>query len=442
MKRIFEGWILAVVMAGTLIGFSQAFADTYTGTSWKINGTFGNSMGGAKGSTSYNLVDSGGESIIGDGNGGSYTLNTGYISQLQNSIQLTLQPSGLVGYWPMEDARGTSAQDISINGNNALLQNTPSWGTGKVGGALDFASASSQYAQAANGAALQTSTVTAMAWFKTSTTSTGQTIVAKSGAWQIALSRTTAGRLVIHNQTGDVDVCVDTTAVNDGQWHHVAMTMNSGVASGTKLYIDGALKQTCTATVSNQSGAVTIGSLLTAYYLDGSVDEAKVFNRVFSADEVAAEYNAGVAGVTAGVSLGTIVPGTSNAVQADIITLTDASSYTLAINQDHDLTSGAYTIPSISPGTIASPAAWSEGTTKGLGFTLAGTNATAIPGGWASGANYAALPNTVTGFYTRSGTQSGKDYLTLGLKLDVNVSQAATTTPYTNTVTITGTYTP
>lgn len=438
MKRIVEGWILAVATVGTLIGFSQAFADTYTGTSWKINGTFGNSMGGSRGSTSYNLVDSGGESIIGSGSGGSYTLDTGYVSQLQNSIQLTLQPGGLVGYWPMEDARGTSAQDVSINGNNALLKNTPSWGTGKVGGGLDFVSASSQYAEAANIAALQTNTVTASAWFKTSTTSTGQTILAKSGAWQIALSRTTAGRLVIHNQTGDVDVCADTTVVNDGQWHHVAMTMTSGAANGTKLYIDGALKQTCTATIVNQSGAVTIGSLATAYYLDGSVDEAKVFNRVFSTDEVAAEYNAGVAGVSAGVSLGTVIPGTSNAVQADVITLTDASSYTLAINQDHDLTSGAYTIPAINPGTIGTPAAWSEGSTKGLGFTLVSTNATAIPGGWGSGANYAALPNAITSFYTRS----GKDYLRLGLKLDVSIAQAAATNPYTNTITVTGTYAP
>lgn len=442
MKRVIKAWILGAVTVGTFAGFSQAFADTYTGTSWKINGTLGNSLGGSGSSASYNLVDSGGESIIGSGSGGSYSLNTGYVSQLENSLQLTLQPSGLVGYWPMHDTRGTSAQDLSINANNALLKNTPTWGAGKVGGGLVLVDASSQYAEAANIAALQTSTVTASAWFKTSTTTTGQTILAKSGAWQIALSRTVAGKLVIHNQTGDVDICADTTTVNDNAWHHVVMTMTSGAANGTKLYIDGALKQTCAATVANQSGTLTVGSLGAAYYLNGTVDEAKVFNRVLSTDEVKAEYDAGVAGNTSGVSLGVITPGASNAVQADVITLTDASNYTLAINQDHDLMSGAYTIPAISGGTIASPSTWTEGTTKGLGFTLIATNATAIPGTWGSGANYAALPNTVTSFYTRSGTQSGKDYVTLRLRADVATNQAATTTPYSNAITVTGTYVP
>lgn len=443
MKRVIEVWIVVAVAVGTLVGFSQAFADTYTGTSWKINGTFGNSLGGTGSSASYNLVDTGGESIIGNGSGGSYTITAGYVSQLQNVLQLTLQPKGLVGYWPLEDTRGTSAEDLSINGNNALLKNTPTWASGKVGGALTFANTSSQYAEAANIAALQTSTVTASAWFKTSTATTGQTILAKSGAWQMALSRTTAGKLVIHNQTGDVDVCADATTVNDNAWHYVAMTMSSGTANGTKLYIDGALKQTCTATVSNQSGTVTIGSLGAAYYLNGTVDEPKVFNRVLSSDEIAAEYSAGVAGINSGVALGAITPGASNTVQADVITLTDASGYTLAINQDHNLTSGAYTIPAISGGTIASPAAWSEGTTKGLGFTLTATNATAIPGGWTSGANYAALPNTGTSFYTRSGTQSAKDYVTLRLRADVANTQASTgVTPYTNNITVTGTYVP
>ncbi len=442
MKSFFKAWALTTAVVCTVVGFTGAVAETYSGTSWKINGTFGNSLGGATSSASYNLVDTGGESIIGEGSGGSYTLTAGYVSQLQNALQLTLQPSGLVGYWPMEDTRGTSAQDLSINGNNALLNNTPTWGAGKVDGGLVFVDTSSQFAQAANIAALQTSTVTASAWFKTSTASLGRTIIAKSGAWQIALSRTTAGKLAVHNQTGDADVCVDTTTVNDGAWHHVAMTMNSGAANGTKLYVDGALKQACTATVLNQTGAVTIGSAGAAYYLNGTVDESKVFNRVLSADEIAAEHAAGVDGLVSGVALGAITPGTSNTVQADVIALTDASGYTLSISQDHDLTSGGYTIPALSSGTITTPAAWAEGTTKGLGFTMADTNATPIPIKWATGTKYAALPNVSTSFYTRTGIQSAVDYITLGLRADVGASQATGSAPYVNTVTITGTYTP
>lgn len=296
--------------------------------------------------------------------------------------------------------------------------------------------------RAANIAALQTNAITAGAWFKTSSTATGGTIIAKTGAWQLALSRSTAGKLAIYNPTGDVDVCADATTVNDGAWHYAAMTMDSGVANGTKLYVDGTLKQTCTATVSNQTGTLTIGSLGASYYFNGMIDEAKVFNRIFSADEVKAEYDAGVAGTASGVSLGTIVPSVSNSVSADMIVLTDANNYTLSVSQDRNLTSGANTIPAISSGTIAVPSAWTEGTTKGLGFSLAATNATALPGKWSAGANFAPFPGTATSFYTRSGTQSSKDYITMKLRADAPATTVATATPYTNVVTITGTYVP
>ena len=126
----------------------------------------------------------------------------------------------------------------------------------------------------------------------------------------------------------------------------------------------------------------------------------------------------------------------------DIIVHTDSNGYGLSINQNNDLTSGAYTIPGVA-GSIASPTAWSEGVTKGLGFTLTATNATALPGKWSSGNSFAALPNSATVFYARTGTQSTvADYVTMKLRADVDTSQAATGGAYSNIMTITGTITP
>ena len=442
MYRVIGAMTLLYTLAITLISAPHVNADTYTSPSWKINGSFGNSLGNSSSSASYKLVDTGGESVIGGGSGGSYTMTAGYVSQLQNSIQLSLQPSGLMGYWPFEEGNGTSVGDRSINSNFALTKNNPSWTTGKIGGALNLAGASSQYAEAPNVAALQSSNVTASAWVKTTSTATGGTVIAKNGAWQLALSRSAPGKVAIHNQSNDTDVCVDSLSINDGTWHHVAMTMASGVASGAKLYIDGALRQTCTATVSNQAGSLTIGSLGASYYLTGAIDEAKVFNRVLSDSEIKSEYNAGMAGSLSGISLGTIIPGTSSTAQGDVIVSTDAGGYTLSINQNGNLTNGSSSIPSLASGTIAAPVAWNEGTTKGLGFTLQSTNATAIPAKWGSGASYAAFPGSATSFYTRTGTQANKDYLTVKWRVDVPSNQPASTTPYSNTVTITGTYIP
>lgn len=140
------------------------------------------------------------------------------------------------------------------------------------------------------------------------------------------------------------------------------------------------------------------------------------------------------------ISLGNITPGTSNNATVTASVITDAPDYTLAVNQNNNLQSGAYSITAVS-GSIASPVTWVEGTTKGLGFTLVSTNATAIPGTWSSGNAYAAFPNTSTTFYTRNGFSGGAtDTLTMRVKLDVPNSQAAAA--YTNTVTWVGTTIP
>lgn len=101
---------------------------------------------------------------------------------------------------------------------------------------------------------------------------------------------------------------------------------------------------------------------------------------------------------------------------------------------------GGFSIPSVS-GTIASPTVWSEGTTKGLGFTLYGTNATSLPGTWGSGGNYAAIPAANSTFYTRTNYTAGaKDVINMRLRLDVATSQQSG--DYANQMTIVGTMTP
>lgn len=140
------------------------------------------------------------------------------------------------------------------------------------------------------------------------------------------------------------------------------------------------------------------------------------------------------------INLGSFTPGTSTAATVTASVITDAPGYGLSVNQDHDLQSGAYTISPVS-GSIASPATWVEGATKGLGFTLVSTNATAIPGKWSSGNAYAAFPGGNTTFYTRTGYSGGAtDTLTMRVKLDVASSQQAAS--YSNTVTWVGTTTP
>lgn len=141
------------------------------------------------------------------------------------------------------------------------------------------------------------------------------------------------------------------------------------------------------------------------------------------------------------VAIGTVVPGASNTATLTSNIFTDAPSYGLSISQNANLTSGANSIPAISPGDITTPVLWSEGTTKGLGFTL--TSGPSIPAKWGTvGAyKYAAIPGLDTTFYTRSGYSGGvQDTVVIQPRLDVAPSQVSGA--YSNTVTITATLIP
>lgn len=440
-----RGIVRRIVLAGGALailgGFYEVSADTFSSTNYVINASVMNSTGGLGTSTSYKLVSSAGESVIGDGASGSYKMSAGYVAQLQQSapqsMTLAVQPGGLVGYYPLDENTGTVAGDDSSNAAHGTLVGSPTWATGQVGSALTF-NGSSQAVSVGNNSQTQLTNGTVSAWVK-STASTGtRAIVHKLNSYYLQFS---AGKLALYDWTGAA-TCAATATSTDGNWHHVAMTLQSGVTNGSVLYVDGAAVKTCTWTPVSQTGSLVVGAAYSgsySNYFDGTIDEVKLFNRALSADEIAAERSAGVAGFPAGVAISNIIPGSPASVNTDAIVKTvNVPNYTLTISQDHDLQNGANTIAAIS-GSIASPTAWSDGTTKGFGFTL--MSAPGLDGKWGSGANYAAAPGSATTFYTRTGaSNSVKDVVAMRLKADTTLSTPAG--QYTNQLTITGTITP
>jgi len=440
MKRVIAGLVLlSLVMTGLFA--SSATADRYSSTSYVIDASIMNTAGGSQTSTTYRLTDSVGEGAIGDGASGSYKMGYGYINQLEKSLSLTVQPSGLVAAYSLDQTSG-SIYDDSIYKAPGTLQNAPSSVAGKLGNAFSF-NGTSQAITVGNNTQTQMTNATVETWVKSTTTTGSMAAVSKASNFWLGLGGGKASTYDWPSAT----TTTDTTVIADGNWHHIAITVSNGVANGSSLYVDGVAKKTFTWAPVLVTGWVAIGAVTSngssyLQYFTGSVDHTKVFNRMLSAAEIAAEYSSQNAGYGSGLGLGTITPGTSNTVLSDIIVQTDSAGYTLGVNQDTDLTSGIYTIPAIS-GSIASPVSWTEGTTKGLGFTLTATNATALPGSWSSGNSYAALPSTPTSFYTRTGFQgSTGDYITMRLRADVPSTQVATTSAYSNVMTITGTATP
>ncbi len=431
------------LVAAVCVGIAACFGATvdayrFSSTSYVIDASVANNFGGSESSSSYKLVGTGGESIIGNGSSGSYIMPLGYVAQLPSSLQLTVQPSGLLAFYPLDEPSGTLVHDQSANSIDGAFVATPTPAAGKVGGAYTFDGATG-YAKVGSSSSLTGTEFTIEAWVKTTTSNAIMAAVTKGGNFWLGVNY---GKASIYDWTTSTTCSATTPTVTDGTWHHIAVTLKSGVTTGSVIYIDGVQRQTCTWTALNQVGQPGIGAAQGSpwqQFFNGTLDHVKILSRAMTAEEIAAEYGAQNAGYDSGLTLQTITPGVSNSTTFDVITNTNAPGYNLGINQNHDLQSGGYTIPAVS-GTIASPVTWNEGSTTGLGFSLVSTNATPLPGLWGSGAKYAALPGTSTSYYTRTGQPSAKDVLTMRLRVDTATSQPIGT--YTNLMTITGTITP
>lgn len=442
---------LLVGMVAVLNGaFVRANADRFSSSNYTIDASVGNSFGGSNSSTNYKLVSSGGESVIGNASGGSYKLGAGYVAQLQQSLQMTVQPANLLAYYPLDESTGTLASDGSASAFNGTVSGGATWGTGKLNNALSFDGVDDTVTVPHNSSLNITGDMTISAWVKP--TSLGPFT---SGSANVVSKRTTTAHAPFHlrmkdngqmrfegfsvSSAGYVGVNAATN-IDTSRYYHITGVRSS---SQVKIYIDGVLSNSTawSGVADTNTEAMLIGGATSQFSaFPGNIDEVKIYNRALTDAEVKADYQAQNAGNNSGVSLNTITPGASQTAALDAIILTDAPDYTLSVNQNQNLTSGSNTIPAVS-GSIASPITWSEGSTKGLGFTLYGTTATALPGKWSSGGAYAAFPNSSTSFYDRSGFTSGaKDVLNIRLRADAATSQA--TGDYTNTITWTGTMTP
>lgn len=441
MRGIVRGG-LVMAMAGIVsVTFaSQAMGARFSSTSYVIDASVMNNFGGQGSSTNFKVTGSGGESIIGNGSGGSYKIGAGYVAQLEKGMQLSVQPSGLLGHYPLDETVLPSIYDNSANIVDGTAVASPTSVAGKLGTAISF-NGTSQYAAVGTTSSFTGTTYTIEAWVKTSNNGATMGVMTKGSNFWLGIS---FGKAAIYDWTAP-STCSASTApsLGDNTWHHIAATLVSGTANGSIIYIDGVQQKTCTWAPVAQNGEVGIGASKAgswSQFFTGAIDNLKIFNRAFTSNEIKAEYDAQNAGNPSGIHLGTTIAGTSNTSSYDAIVRTDAGGYTLGVNQNQNLTNGGYSIPAVS-GSIASPVTWVEGTTKGLGFTLFGTNATAIPGTWSSGNAYAAFPGSTTTFYSRTGYSGGtKDYVNMRVRLDVGSTQASG--EYQNTITTTGTMIP
>ncbi|HEX8475553.1 MAG TPA: LamG-like jellyroll fold domain-containing protein [Pyrinomonadaceae bacterium] len=221
-------------------------------------------------------------------------------------------PPNLVGWWPFEEANGaTSLLDIqgsanpSINGTpqpSALGAGGPSSVPGVVSRALSF-DGNDDYVQIPDNAVLDfgNGDFSIDAWIKTTQSSGVAVVLDKRQPTPLQGYHlfTSNGRLFLQLAVGGNYVNYPSNAyIADGNWHHVAVTIDRTLEVAVKWYLDG-LETSKTlnpiAGVLDNSSPLRLGvrSLSLDGYWSGELDELEIFQRVLTWDDVFAMYSAG-----------------------------------------------------------------------------------------------------------------------------------------------------
>lgn len=216
-------------------------------------------------------------------------------------------PSGMVSWW-RADGNATDSTD----GNHGAVQGNAAFVPGMVNTAFSFA-AQGDYVNVPTAANLNFGDATSSpgfsidAWIETSSTAQVLPIVDKrdlSGAPRGYSLFLFDGKLAL--QLGDgtfFNYISSGPDLRDGQFHHVAVTVDRTSPTGAKLYVDGAVVLPVFNPM-NRPGTLTNNNPLfigrhadnPALTFIGLIDEVEIFDRALTQSEIQGISNAGPAG--------------------------------------------------------------------------------------------------------------------------------------------------
>jgi hypothetical protein len=203
-----------------------------------------------------------------------------------------------VGLWTFDTSTlsGSTALDSSGNGLNGTMYNVTQV-AGAVNQALSFNGSTSLVSVPYSTKYQLRNSMTVSAWIKTTNSSRTENFLGNYDAggmeWGYLLKTLPSGvvglRVGGNNVAGNRDVA-DTTRINDGQWHHVAVVINLGQT--VQFYIDGALSttQSMPTVAAGNSVPLWIGTPPFPYFgqpFTGALDNVEIDNQALSAAAIA-----------------------------------------------------------------------------------------------------------------------------------------------------------
>jgi len=255
---------------------------------------------------------------------------------------------GLVGYWKMDEASWSGSagevKDSSGTGNNGTANGGVTTVSGRFGNAGDF-DGINDYINCGTDPSLNmgTSDITIEVWVKITKTGSQQQIIRKSygtaqsgqGRWIVGISNSNKVRIVIEDQAPSYKELIGNKIVTDNKWHLISTVFDRDDMA--TIYIDGTYDSSTS--ISAYSGSVNndrpcvIGCYLlgNTEYFGGLIDEARIYNRSLSQEEI---YNQYLNGFLAGIN----IHNSNNNIITDNI-IENSSNYAIRITNNSALNS-------------------------------------------------------------------------------------------------------
>ncbi|BCX48631.1 hypothetical protein HAHE_25390 [Haloferula helveola] len=190
--------------------------------------------------------------------------------------------TGLVGYWPLDAAIGTVAEDMTANENDGnVVTGSPDWVLGKFGNALRFVEAEQESVFIDNLAAYRETGAFTLAFWINQVAGSGNRPLESAG-------------ILMNNHKMTIGDAWDNTELgfgDDNTWHHVACVFDvANPETGKKLYVDGMLIAENVALPADSllsgSSWIRMGIDHSAYRWGGLLDDLAMWNRALSLDEI------------------------------------------------------------------------------------------------------------------------------------------------------------
>jgi hypothetical protein len=198
------------------------------------------------------------------------------------------------GYVPSYPRTGTTWNDLSGNGNNGTLQNSPTYSSNN-GGIINFngTNNTATFTATLNSVGMYQNSFSNEFWFNASSITQGALLSANGspvagGQYAIVL-RTNQIYVSYYGEDQGVPLSANT-------WYNFTNTYNYTTKSSL-MYLNGVLSSTLTRTVdlgaSVQNSPLLIGNYsFGGSYFNGSMSSLQIYNRVLSQTEITQNYNA------------------------------------------------------------------------------------------------------------------------------------------------------